>query len=195
MKRNMIHKLVALAGCFVVGSSLAATVPPAIDGETGLVHVYGSLTESPCRLETASAWQAVYAGNTASAQLQKAGDRGQPVTVQFRLRDCQAITSRNRDDRSDSMLWSANQPAVSVRFTAPVDRYNSELIAVSGASGMGLRMTDAYGRDIRLGSRGAPLLLNPGQDILTYTLSTERTSAPLRAGAWHAMVNVGLEYD
>jgi len=179
----------------MTGAATAATLPPAIDGETGVLHVFGSLTESPCRLETASAWQAVDMGNTASALLMKAGDQGQPVQVQLRLKDCQAVTARNIDDRGRSHLWNPHQPAVTVRFTAPTVASDPDLLAVTGVSGLGLRLTDAYGRNVHPGSRGEPLLLTPGQDTLTYTLVAERTAAPLRAGAWHALINMGLEYD
>lgn len=166
-----------------------------VDGEHGVLHVYGTLTESPCSLEMGSAWQSVDLGNTGTAQLRQAGDRAVPVPVQLRLRDCQSVTARNRDDRSGSLLWSHSQPAVSVSFTAPGDMNNPQLVAVTGVSGLGLRMADRYGQDVRLGGRGKPVLLTPGQDTLTYTIIPERTAAPLRAGAWHALVNIGLEYD
>ncbi|MEN4700029.1 fimbrial protein [Pantoea agglomerans] len=195
MKAGMIYPLACVVSLLLTGTVRAAEVPPDIDGEVGVLHVYGSLTESPCRLEMSSAWQAVSLGNTATATLRQAGDQGYPVPVQLRLRDCQAVTARNRDDRTGSLLWSHSQPAVSVRFTAPADPYNPQLLAVKGTSGLALRLKDEYGRDVRPGSRSAPLLLNPGQDTLTYTLAAERTTAPLRAGAWHALVNVGLEYD
>lgn len=166
-----------------------------VDGEHGVLHVYGTLTENTCSLDMASAWQSVDMGNTVTAQLQRAGDRARPVSVHLRLKNCQAVTARNRDDRNGSLLWSHNQPAVSVRFTAPGDMNNPELVGVRGASGLGLRVQNAYGQDVRLGSRDKPMLLMPGQDTLTYTITPERTSGPLQAGAWHALVNVGLEYD
>lgn len=56
-------------------------------------------------------------------------------------------------------------------------------------------MTDAQGRDIRLGERGAPLLLTPGQDALDYRVTPERTRAPLQAGAYSAHVDFRLSYD
>ncbi|MCD8792273.1 type 1 fimbrial protein, partial [Staphylococcus hominis] len=178
MKKQTLRPLMVLSSLMLACAVHAAVEPPTIDGETGQLHVYGSLTESPCRLEMNSAWQAVSLGNTASAELQQAGDQGHAVPVLLRLRDCQAVTARNRDDRSGSLLWSRNQPAVSVRFTAPVDPTNPQLLAVNGVSGLALRLKDAYGRDVRPGSRGAPLLLNPGLDTLTYTLAAERTDAP-----------------
>ncbi|MBW4217891.1 type 1 fimbrial protein [Enterobacter cloacae subsp. cloacae] len=195
MKTQTKYPRRILIGLLFSCTAQSASVSPPIDGETGVLHIYGSLTESPCRLEMSSAWQAVSLGNISSAFLQQAGDQGQTVAVQLRLRDCQAVTARNRDDRSGSLLWSRSQPAISVRFTAPEDPTNPQLLAVKGVSGLALRLKDEYGRDVHPGSRGTPLLLNPGQDTLTYTLATERTTAPLRAGAWHALVNVGLEYD
>ena len=172
-----------------------AAMPPSIDGETGVLHVYGSLTESPCRLEMDSAWQAVSLGNTASARLQKAGDEGAPVAFVLRLRDCRALAARSRDERSGNLLWSRSQPAVAVRFIAAADDDSPQLMAVRGVSGMALRLRDARGRDVSPGRRGRAVLLVPGQDTLRYTLSAERTRAPLRAGAWHVLINVGMEYD
>ncbi|HBV9912364.1 TPA: type 1 fimbrial protein [Klebsiella aerogenes] len=172
-----------------------AASQPGVDGETAVLNIYGSLTESPCRLEMSSTWQAVDMGNVAAGKLEKAGERGRAVPVALRLRDCQSVNGRNRDDRSGSLLWSHEQSGVQVRVTAPADSVNPQLFAVRGTSGLALRLKDAFGRDVLPGERSAPLLLNPGQDTLTWTLITERTSAPLRAGAWHALINIGLEYD
>jgi hypothetical protein len=41
-------------------------------------------------------------------------------------------------------------------------------------------------------SRGAPLLLTPGQNALTYFVMPERTLAPLQAGTYWAQLNLGL---
>ncbi len=184
-----------LIGLIFGGVSLMpqAQERPPVDGESGVLHVRGSLTESPCALEMSSAWQSVSLGNTGSAQLEK--DQTQSVSVQLHLRDCQALTSRNRDDISDNLVWGIGQPAISVRFTAPVDKDNPQLFAVSGASGFGLRLKDVHGRDVRPDSKGSPLLLNHGQDTLIYSLTPERTRAPLIAGAWYAIINFDLEYD
>lgn len=179
----------------VLTSGAQAVSLPGVDGETAVLKVSGTLTESPCRLEMSSAWQAIDMGNVAAGQLQKSGEQGRPVPVTLRLRDCQSVTARNRDDRSGSLVWSHEQPAVQIRVTAPADNVNPQLFAVRGTSGLALRLKDAYGRDVLPGERGAPLLLTPGQDTLTWTLAAERTAAPLQAGAWHALMNIGLEYD
>ncbi|CAI1515352.1 Fimbria A protein precursor [Serratia marcescens] len=166
-----------------------------VDGAHGVLHVRGELTESACRLEMASAYQAVSLGNTATAQLAQAGDRGVPVNVQLHLRDCLRTASNNRDARTGNLVWSPQQPAVSVSFIAPADADNPALVKVRGAAGLGLRIADERGKDVRLGSRGAPLALAVGQNTLNYRITPERTRAPLLPGAYAAMVDFRLSYD
>ncbi|EPG9310278.1 type 1 fimbrial protein [Serratia marcescens] len=166
-----------------------------VDGAHGVLHVRGELTESACRLEMASAYQAVSLGNTATAQLAQAGDRGVPVNVQLHLRDCLRTASNNRDVRTGNLVWSPQQPAVSVSFIAPADADNPALVKVRGAAGLGLRIADEHGKDVRLGSRGAPLALAVGQQALNYTVTPERTRAPLLPGAYAAVVDFQLSYD
>lgn len=166
-----------------------------VDGAHGVLHVRGELTESACRLEMASAYQAVSLGNTATAQLAQAGDRGVPVNVQLYLRDCLRTASNNRDVRTGNLVWSPQQPAVSVSFIAPADADNPALVKVRGAAGLALRITNERGKDVRLGSRGAPLALAVGQQALNYTVTPERTRAPLVPGAYAAVVDFQLSYD
>lgn len=166
-----------------------------VEGAHGVLHVQGELTESACRLEMASAYQTVSLGNTTTAELTLAGDRGVPVNAQLQLRDCLRTPSNNRDTRSGNRVWSTQQPAVSVSFIAPADADNPELVRVQGASGLALRITDTQGRDIRLGSRGVPLALVVGQSALNYSITPERTRAPLQPGAYAAVVGFQLSYD
>lgn len=166
-----------------------------VDGANGVLQVRGALSESACRLEMASAWQDINMGTTASGRLRQVGDRGTPVNVQLKLQDCISGPARTLDERSGNLRWSPGQPAVTVRFLAPADLNNPELLQVQGTSGLALRVTDKLGRDIRLGSRGASLLLTPGDNQLTYTITPERTIAPLQAGAYQAQVNFGLSYE
>lgn len=166
-----------------------------IDGANGVLQVRGALTESACRLEMQSAWQDVWLGETGTARLAQIGDRGVPTAIKLQLRDCLRSPAKNRDLRNGNQVWSTEQPAVSVSFVAPADADNPQLVKVKGASGLALRMTDALGRDVRLGERGAPLLLTPGQTVLDYTVTPERTRAPLEAGAYSAHVDFRLSYD
>ena len=166
-----------------------------VDGANGVLRVHGALTESACRLEMTSARQDVDLGGTATGRLRKPGARGTPVKVELELLDCLPSRTHNRDRRNGNLLWSASQPAVSASFNAPGDVDNPQLIQVQGTKGLALRLTDRLGRDVSLGSRGEPLWLTPGQNILTYTVTPERTSAPLMAGAYWAQVNFRLHYD
>lgn len=166
-----------------------------VEGAHGVLRVHGALTESACRLAMTSAWQDIALGDTGTGKLRNVGARGTPVAVQLRLEDCLPGPAANQDNRSGNLVWSTDQPAVSVSFMAPADADNPQLVQVQGTRGVGLRVTDLLGRDVRLGSKGAPLLLTPGQNELTYTVTPERTQAPLEAGAYWAQLNFGLSYD
>lgn len=201
-RQYLLAKVAAALMVPLVLGSIMALLPDAqaadnwnVDGANGVLHVHGALTESACRLEMTSAYQDVWLGETGTARMAEIGAQGTPVAVKLRLRDCLRSPANNRDDRSGNLLWSTQQPAVSVSFSAPADVNNPQLISVRGASGVALRMKDALGRDIRLGSRGAPLMLAAGQEALDYVVTPERTRAPLQAGAYSAHVDFRLNYD
>lgn len=191
--------LTRLAALIMLPLAFASTVRAAdhweVEGANGVLRVQGALTESACRLEMASAWQDIALGDLGTGRLRHLGARGTPIAVHLQLQDCLPGPASNRGHRTGSRLWSPNQPAVSVSFVAPADADNPQLIKVQGAEGLALHLTDSLGRDVRLGSRGAPLWLTPGLNMLTYTVTPERTSAPLMAGAYWAQVNFRLHYD
>ena len=166
-----------------------------VDGANGTLYVHGALTESACRLEMNSAHQDIWLGETGTARLEALGDQGTPVAFELRLKDCLRTPASLRDSRSGALTWAAIQPAVSVSFRAPADMDSPQLVKVQGVSGLGLRLQDSRGQDVRLGSRGEPLFLTPGQSSLTYTVMPERTKAPLIAGAYRAAVDFQLSYD
>ncbi|WP_454877356.1 fimbrial protein [Serratia inhibens] len=166
-----------------------------IDGDNGVLQVRGALTESACRLEMGSARQDIQLGETGTGRLQNVGDRGTPVGFELRLQDCLRSPAGSRDSRTGALTWAANQPAVTVSFSAPADVNNPQLVKVQGVSGLALRLTDSLGQDVRLGSRGQPLLLTPGQNTLAYHVAPERTRAPLIAGAYSAAMDFRLSYD
>ncbi len=123
------------------------------------------------------------------------GARGTPVAFELRLHDCLRGPAVSRDERTGARLWAHDQPAMRVAFNAPADADNAQLVKAQGVSGMGLRLLDAHGRDVRLGSRGAPLWLTPGSNVLSYSVMPERTVASLRAGTYRAVVDFALSYD
>lgn len=166
-----------------------------VDGASGTLYVHGALTESACRLDMISAHQDVALGEVGTGRLQEIGASGEPVRVELRLADCLRSPAGSRDLRSGGLTWADNQPAMTVSFNATRDADNPQLVKAQGVSGLGLRMENAQGEDVRLGSRGKPLLLTPGQNTLSYTVTPERTPAPLMAGSYRAVVDFHLSYD
>lgn len=165
------------------------------DGANGVLQVRGALTESACRLEMSSARQDIQLGETGTGRLQNVGDRGTPVGFELRLQDCLRSPAGSSGSRSGTLVWAAQQPAVTVSFRASSDMDNQQLVKAQGVSGLALRLTDPLGQHVLLGSRGQPLLLTSGQNTLAYTVAPERTRAPLMAGAYSATVDFRLSYD
>ncbi|EPK0251110.1 fimbrial protein [Serratia marcescens] len=165
------------------------------DGANGVLQVRGALTESACRLEMASAWQDISLGEIGTGRLQHVGDRGTPVAFELQLRDCLRSPAGSRDSRTGALSWADNQPAVMVTFRAMQDVDNPQLVKAQGVAGLGLRLEDGRGQDVRLGSRGEPMLLTPGQNALSYTVMPERTAASLVAGSYRATLDFSLSYD
>ncbi|WP_226938249.1 fimbrial protein [Klebsiella aerogenes] len=166
-----------------------------VEGEHGELHVFGSLMAGACSLDMRSAYQDVYMGSQTTASLGTPGDRGLPVEVTLKLKECFRTRGGSTDARLDKSAWYILQPAVTATFLAPADLYNPELAAVKGAQGFGLRLTDHHGRNIRLGDRGAPQLTTPLQDELVYHITQERTASPVQPGAWQALLGFRLNYD
>lgn len=198
-KRRLTGKTAQYSG--LAGLMLTTLLSPAvqaeagqIDGEHGVLHVSGALTESACRLEMSSADQSVLLGDVGTDRLQHFGERGAPVAVQLRLQDCLRSAASNRDIEGN-LTWGTLQPAVSLTFTGEQDSNNPQLFMARGVSGMGLRMTDGAQHDVMPGLAGKPQLLTPGSNLLTYYIMPERTGAPLQAGAYLAHVNFRLSYE
>ncbi|MEL5629029.1 fimbrial protein [Serratia nevei] len=166
-----------------------------VEGANGTLYVHGALTESACRLEMTSAHQDISLGETGSGRLRTVGARGEPIRFELRLEDCLHSPAGSRDVRTGSLTWADNQPAVTVSFRATRDADNPQLVKAQGVSGLGLRLENTQGEDVRLGSRGKPLLLTPGQNTLSYTITPERTPAALIVGSYQAVVDFHLSYD
>lgn len=165
-----------------------------VQGAHGVIYVRGALTESACRLEMPSAWQTVDLGNISTGQLLREGS-GTPVALRLWLQDCRETPATARDSWNGNQIWNPKQPAVTATFYGVTDPHSPGLLQVNGASGLALAISDARGRDVRIGSRGAPLALTPGQNALTWYITPKRTERALRAGAFSAQVNVQLDYD
>lgn len=180
----------------LVSQEVLATVDKgSVEGEHGVVRLWGALTEGACRLDMTSEYQEVDLGYTPNAGLRKVGDQSEPVIFHIKLRDCNVAGGAQNDHRLGSRAWDSAQPVVTVSFIAPADPDSPQLVKVDGISGAGLRLKDSDHQDVRLGDRGPPLFLMSGNNDLAYTVMLERTTAPLVLGSYWAAVNFRLNYD
>lgn len=192
---NSTCRRISSAIALVLIGGLSHAEDELVEGNYGFLHVHGALTESACRLDMASAWQEVDLGTTATGSLKHPGDQGTPVRVEIRLEDCLASPTAVRDAWSGNLLWSQDQPSVTVSFVGTGEPFNPGLIRVSGAGGLALRLTDRIHRNVKVNGEGHPLLLEPGDNTLFYYIAPERTAAPLVAGAWQSLIHFRLNYD
>lgn len=166
-----------------------------VEGASGQLHVFGSLTESPCRIEMESVYQSVDMGNIETAELQHVGQKGKSVPFYINLQDCIETSTILRDIKMGGVVWSTEQPGVKARFLAPNVPFYPELVKVSGVQGLGLELNDAVGRKIPVGEAGSPQLLSPGENKLMYFITPVRIAGDLQAGAYRALISFELIYD
>lgn len=187
--------LILHLGMIIVSPFSHAADNWAVEGANGTLYVHGALTESTCWLDMTSSRQDIALGDSSTGRLQRAGDRGKPVGFELKLTDCLRSPAGSLDTRTGSTVWADNQPAVTVSFRATRDADNPQLVKAHGVTGLGLRLLDSEGQDVRLGSLGKPLLLTPGQNSLRFTVTPERTAANLVAGYYQATADFRLSYE
>lgn len=193
----------AHAGVYAALICVAAAIPNAAaasefgstDDFNTQFHVIGSLLESACHLDMSSSYQEVRLGEIGTADLPRPGDQGVPVAVELTLRGCVRTQGGRREPNGGALAWSGAEPVVGVTFRAQADPDTPELVGVRGASGFGLRLSDANRRRIALGQRTRAWFVAPGDAVLTYYVTPERTSAPLRPGHFQAYINLYMTYD
>ncbi len=190
------HK-VKLLGCVLLALAAGASAEDdeGIDGQRGRLNITGSMHESTCSLEMTSRYQTIDLGAVSTSQLQRPGDQATSMAFQLRFQDCHRTAGSIRSERTGNLAWSAHQPVLSVAFIAPADADDPRLVKVQGITGMGLRLTDALGRDVQLGFRGEPLFLTEGSNSQVWNVQPTRTSAPLTSGAFRAVVDFRLSYE
>lgn len=177
--------------------SISSTTLASEKSESGDVPfiVAGIMVEGACILEMQSASQEISLSAVSASLLKKIGNRGAPLPIVLHLKNCIRMQGSITDRRTGSRSWDAIQPIASLTFLAPADSDNPALVQVTGARGIGLRITDAGQNDIRLGERSKPQFLTPGSDDLVFYVAPERTSEQLVMGPYKAVVNFSLEYD
>lgn len=193
MKRTLLFSTIIFSLVPVIASGLDSWD---IDGLHGKLTVNGMMTEAPCIMDvTNSMRQEVSLGEIPSYSLRKPGDRAEPVSFNLEFRNCIRTESRMRDVRTDTPIWDAMQPVVTISFVAVSDKYFPEMLSVKGVSGVALEITDAQREDIRLGSRGRPQFLDSPQGTLQYFVTPVRTPEKLTEGSFSAVMDFKVDYD
>ncbi|WP_281083246.1 fimbrial protein [Klebsiella quasivariicola] len=164
-------------------------------GEFGELYLSGMLTEGACMIDMASAWQQVELKPINKQVLQHPGDTGEAVSFKINLTGCARSGGDQVNRYTGASTQDAIQPVVTISFMGTADSDSPDLLQASGIRGMGLRLNDPLGRLVRLGQRGEPIMLVPGDNILTYTVTPVRTSASLLFGRFRAVANFEVSYD
>ncbi|EOC0416708.1 type 1 fimbrial protein [Cronobacter malonaticus] len=188
-----ISKLLALSLLLVLSGGAAADEISQVD--TGALYVHGVLQDNTCRMDMDSAWQEVDLGTASRGDFNLVGKAARPVTVKIYLRDCPELVSWSTNITPMTTTASTLQPSYKARFTGVADELNPELIKVTGASGIGLRLRDSRGKSVVLSRTGDTVLLSPGQDQVAFTLAAERNGAVFTPGPYHSVINFSMIYE
>lgn len=191
MKGTM--KTLLITGLLIATAANAEDEKPLVD--TGTLYVHGDLLENTCRMTMDSAWQDVDLGSISRADVNLVGKATKPVTVKIYLRDCPELPNWSTNITPMTTTASMLQPPYRARFIAVTDDNNPELIKVTGASGIGLRLRDSHGETVKLSRMSDSQLLTPGQDEVDFTLQPERTGAMFVAGPYNAVINFSMIYQ
>lgn len=172
-----------------------AAQPEMVDGEWGEVHVYGELVASPCRLSVDSLHQEIDFGTVGMSTLLHPGDELPGVPLRLQFLNCLSGDAWGEDELTGNRRMTRAGQVVTVSFITPADADWPSLAAVSGVSGLALKIADAQGHPVRLGERGELYPLQPGDNTLVWQVTPVRTPAPLHSGPFRATVNIRLNYD
>lgn len=188
-----------LTMALMAGIAVAQTASDnwAVDGLNGGIRATGTLLASPCVLMPESVEQEVALGSAALWALQRPGSVTVPVPVRIQLDGCpgEVALIRNTSIRRGDH-WVAGQSGVRMTVYGEAEPTDSRFFRVHGdIAGVALRLEDVQGDTLRPGMNGRVQFLNPGRNELALQAQLWRTAAPLAAGEWHAVVNVGLEYE
>lgn len=186
-------KLVGLSLLLVLCGAAVADDESKVN--TGALYVHGVLQDNTCRMDMDSAWQEVDLGASSRGDFNLVGKATRPVTVKIYLHDCPEMVSWSTNITPMTTTASSLQPSYKARFTGVADTFNPELIKVTGASGIGLRLRDSQGKSVIPGRTGNALLLTPGQNQLTFTLAAERNGAVFTPGSYHSVINFSMIYE
>lgn len=166
-----------------------------VDGEWGLIHVHGSLVDSPCSLSLDTADQHIDIGMLSAGSFSKPGAEGQPVPFHFDLRDCVPIAGHQMQEWTEVRTADKKRPVVSMRFISPADPDMPSLIKLNGVQGIALKISDEKAQTVSPNGESSPRLLYSGDNRLVWYLTPVRTMGEITPGEFNATIKVSIEYD
>ncbi|MGG4609853.1 fimbrial protein [Providencia sp. Me31A] len=166
-----------------------------VDGQHGILHVKGALTDSPCRLVMSSADQTIMLGTVPVGDFPSIGTQGKATKFNIELTNCLAVENARMNRQTGQVPWSLDQPGFSMRFTAVDTDSSGRYVKLNGISGLGLMIKDNNGKTLKLGQYNDPSFLPAGQTILTYNVVPVRVPGPFSPGAFYAAIGFQLSYD
>lgn len=194
LRTNLIASL-SMAVIMLAGIVQAAASDIIADGDNGTLNVTGELTRGACNIETTSRWQSINMENVTTGELASPGNRGHATAFHLHLRDCEESGTDEARKQNGTVLRIVNQPEIRISFVSERDADDTELFAIQGAKGFGLRLEDAQYNTIAPGGKAQPLALEGGNNVLTYWLVPERTHGEIQEGVWHSVISMRFSYE
>ncbi|WP_307803486.1 fimbrial protein [Rahnella sp. ChDrAdgB13] len=149
---------------------------------TGQVTLNGTITETPCVIDTQSRDQSIDMGATPVSTLARDG-RGEAHPFRIRLVNCRL--AHLNPSLPDWRYFRAT-------FEGPVD--NGQFGLSGDAGGVALMLTDAAGNVARPGEPLLPGELTGGDQDLDYTLRLVGNRQGLRAGDFRTALRFRMDY-
>ncbi|WP_025123495.1 MULTISPECIES: fimbrial protein [unclassified Serratia (in: enterobacteria)] len=173
MKKTLMT-LALVASGFVASSVYAAD---------GTIEFSGEITDSACIVDSASQNLQVPLGKIASNSFSGQGSYSAATNFTLKLKSCPLATS-----------------TVTVKFDgASVPGDNSVLaLALGGATGVGIELSDANQKVVKLFTNSTPYTLNTGADSetdLNFTARYKALSSTVTPGAANASVQFSIIYN
>ncbi|MCG3100565.1 type 1 fimbrial protein [Enterobacter sp. DRP3] len=147
----------------------------------GVVNIKGSIIEAPCTIGGVDQEQTIEFSTMTTGELLENG-RGQMRNFNIHLLNCTLASLQP---------WEHDWSQFEVTFDG---EHDDSLFGITGASGIGFEIRDREGNVARPGVPLPRARLQPGNQILNYTLQLIGDHHQLTAGHYHTAVRFKVDY-
>lgn len=148
----------------------------------GSVNMTGSIIDTACAIAMSDQHQAVEYGTKTTGEMIH---DGQGPVLSFRIHLISCSLSPSVPGHKD---WSW----FSVTFDG---KHDDEYFGVTGAEGIGIRVSDQIGNVAQPGVAMPPQPLSAGEQILHYRFQLVKDHHRMRAGKWHTTIRFKVDYN